>query len=446
MNINLRFLSRHYCALLLCVLASLLGSPAPAQSNNDYWQQQQRQQQQQQQQQQQMDRQRQQDMQRQQQQQAERQRMQDQQRQQMQTQQRQQMQDQMRQQQQQQMRQQMQDQQRQQMQTQQRQQLQQQQQTQQRQQMQTQQQNAQRQQLQQQQQNQQRQAQQQTAQQQRAQLQQQGKLGKDGKPTGMVFSGGVAKMNRPLTPGEIQRGYTGKVTTDGRALIKYQGRVFTVPASRVSGLSARLAANQNQQRAAKWTAQQQSAVTQRMKALAVFNESKPRGPSGGAGGNGGSGGGGSGCTPPGSAKCQFNQAATRLGSSQVVYAPALQARIDKAKVAKLEAEQKNVIVDSKGNALVGGWSSTTKLSAPENALKHWNKHSHEFPEYTNAAQYTDAAQSFVKNPPSGTLTKNKGDDELLYDPGSNTFAVRAADGVPRTMFRPLDGIGYWNKQ
>jgi len=298
--------------------------------NNDYL----RQQQQQQQWQRQQDQQRQQqEQQRQQQQQAERQRMQDQQRQQMQAQQRQQMQDQQRQQMQAQQRQQMQDQQRQQMQTQQRQQLQQQQQSQQRQQMQTQQQNAQRQQLQQQQQNQQRQAQQQTAQQQRAQLQQQGKLGKDGKPTGIVFSNGVAKMNRPLTPGEIQRGFTGKVTTDGRALIKFQGRVFTVPASRVSGLSARLAANQNQLRAAKWTAQQQGVVSQRMKALTAANDNKPRGPSGGAGGNGG-GGGGSGCTPPGSAKCQFNEAAARKATSAAV-----QSRIDFARLSKVKATQ-----------------------------------------------------------------------------------------------------------
>jgi hypothetical protein len=49
------------------------------------------------------------------------------------------------------------------------------------------------------------------------------------------------RLTRPLTAGEIQRGFTGRVTPDGRALIKVQNRVFTVPASRIAGLSARLA-------------------------------------------------------------------------------------------------------------------------------------------------------------------------------------------------------------
>lgn len=49
------------------------------------------------------------------------------------------------------------------------------------------------------------------------------------------------RLARPLTAGEIQRGFTGRVTADGRALVKVQNRVFTVPASRIAGLSARLA-------------------------------------------------------------------------------------------------------------------------------------------------------------------------------------------------------------
>lgn len=299
-------------AWLALALAAAM-STALAQSGS--WQQQQQQQQQWQRQQDQQ-RQQQQEQQRQQQQQAERQRMQDQQRQQMQQAERQRMQDQMRQQQQQQMRDQMQAQQRQQMQSQQRQQMQQQQQSQQRQQMQAQQQ----------QQNQQRQQQQARA---------QGTLQPGtNKSNGMVVSGGVAKMNRPLTPGEIQRGFTGKVTSDGKALIKYQGRIFTVPASRVSGLSARLAANQNQKaQASRWTAQQKTDVSRRVQALAA----------GGGGGNGpdcgvpgkppcGPGGtsvapGLPGCTPAGSLKCQFNQAAN----------PA-QSRIDAAKLARASAD------------------------------------------------------------------------------------------------------------
>lgn len=95
-----------------------------------------------------------------------------------------------------------------------------------------------------------------------------------------------------------------------------------------------------------------------------------------------------------------------------------------------------VIVDSKGNALVGDWSSTKKLTSPENALAHWNKHQSEFPEYSNASQYVVGAQSFVSSPPSSVITKKRGGDTLLYDPKTNIFAVKGSDGAPRTMFKP----------
>ncbi len=93
------------------------------------------------------------------------------------------------------------------------------------------------------------------------------------KPTGpMVFSNGVARLTRPLTPAEISRGFTGKVTPNGRALIKFQGRIFAVPASRVSGLTAKLAAQQRQTR---WTAQQRGSVNEKVKALAAATTAPP---------------------------------------------------------------------------------------------------------------------------------------------------------------------------
>jgi len=67
------------------------------------------------------------------------------------------------------------------------------------------------------------------------------------KQTGLAGTGANARLVRPLTPGEIQRGFTGRVTADGRALIKFQNRVVVVPASRVSGLSAKLAAQKRTQ-------------------------------------------------------------------------------------------------------------------------------------------------------------------------------------------------------
>lgn len=101
------------------------------------------------------------------------------------------------------------------------------------------------------------------------------------KPTGpMVFSNGVAKLARPLTPAEMTRGFTGKVTPDGRALVKFQGRVFAVPASRISGLSARLAAEK--QRKARWTTQQQAGIAATLRTLTAQKAA-----AGGAGGRSG---------------------------------------------------------------------------------------------------------------------------------------------------------------
>lgn len=99
---------------------------------------------------------------------------------------------------------------------------------------------------------------QQTAEQQRQQMRIQAMLGTT-RPTQ------VMKAPRNPTPGEIQKGFTGRVTADGRALVKFQNRVLTVPASRISGLSAKLA-NDNQ-RKSNWTAQKQSTINAKVKRL-----------------------------------------------------------------------------------------------------------------------------------------------------------------------------------
>ncbi|MEW6120403.1 MAG: RHS repeat-associated core domain-containing protein [Pseudomonadota bacterium] len=93
------------------------------------------------------------------------------------------------------------------------------------------------------------------------------------------------------------------------------------------------------------------------------------------------------------------------------------------------------------------WSTTKSKSAVENAFGHWSKHKSEFPELQNAKQYAERAKDFLTNPPKGTLTKtNSRGDTLRYDPGTNTFGVLGKDGAPRTMFRPKEGMGYWNRQ
>ncbi len=89
---------------------------------------------------------------------------------------------------------------------------------------------------------------------------------------GFVSSGGVAKLTRPMTPGDIKKGFTGRVTADGRALVKFQGRVFAVPAAVISGLvkkpsaQSQMVANTN-----RWNAQQKVAMSARLRALTAQN-------------------------------------------------------------------------------------------------------------------------------------------------------------------------------
>ena len=93
------------------------------------------------------------------------------------------------------------------------------------------------------------------------------------------------------------------------------------------------------------------------------------------------------------------------------------------------------------------WTSTKKRSPVKNAYEHWKKHEDEFPEYINSKQYVDGTKNFLNNPPSGTLTKTRANgDTIAYHPPTNTFGIKDANGTPRTMFRPTDGIKYYHAQ
>lgn len=92
------------------------------------------------------------------------------------------------------------------------------------------------------------------------------------------------------------------------------------------------------------------------------------------------------------------------------------------------------------------WTSTKKLSSVENAYGHYKKHKGEFPEFQNAKQYVEGTKNFLNNPSSNTLTKTRNGNTLMYNPKTNTFGVKDANGTPRTMFRPTDGVKYWDKQ
>jgi RHS repeat-associated protein len=110
----------------------------------------------------------------------------------------------------------------------------------------------------------------------------------------------------------------------------------------------------------------------------------------------------------------------------------------------------------KGGAPIFGliWSGTKKFSPVENAFNHWKKHAKEFPEFHNAKEYVSGAQKFVSSPPPGTLTKVRPDGStVMYNPATNTFAVKNVNGTPQTMFRPdpsrhsyATNLDYFNAQ
>jgi len=90
----------------------------------------------------------------------------------------------------------------------------------------------------------------------------------------MVFSNGDAKLTRPLTPAEMKRGFTGKVTEDGRALVKFQNRLFAVPAARL-GITPRDTSTSQAALATSWSPQKQSAINADIQKLASGTSSGP---------------------------------------------------------------------------------------------------------------------------------------------------------------------------
>lgn len=92
------------------------------------------------------------------------------------------------------------------------------------------------------------------------------------------------------------------------------------------------------------------------------------------------------------------------------------------------------------------WAANRKHTAQENADYQFAKNGKDFAAKTEA-DYVEAAHAFVDAPPAGVakIERSNG-DALLYDARSNTFAVVAKTGAPRTMFKPRDGLAYWKQQ
>ena len=92
------------------------------------------------------------------------------------------------------------------------------------------------------------------------------------------------------------------------------------------------------------------------------------------------------------------------------------------------------------------WTSTRKLSAQENAQKHFERDGQDFGA-RSVDEFVAKAHSFVKHPPKGTKTIVRANgDTLFYDPKDNVFAVATKSGAPRTLFKPDNGPDYWQEQ
>ncbi|MBP6218267.1 MAG: hypothetical protein KA436_06750 [Oligoflexales bacterium] len=88
----------------------------------------------------------------------------------------------------------------------------------------------------------------------------------------------------------------------------------------------------------------------------------------------------------------------------------------------------------------GLWSSAKHRTALQNAYQHFKKHGNDFPQFPNALKYVEGAHDFMKNPPSGTLTKVRPTgDKIFYHQETNTLAIETADGIARTMYKPKIG-------
>jgi pyocin large subunit-like protein len=92
------------------------------------------------------------------------------------------------------------------------------------------------------------------------------------------------------------------------------------------------------------------------------------------------------------------------------------------------------------------WAPSKRFSAEEGAQRQFERDGQAFDAKT-LDQFVKKAHAFVGHPPKGTLTLTRQNgDTLFYDPKGNVFAVASKEGAPRTMFKPDDGMAYWEKQ
>lgn len=92
------------------------------------------------------------------------------------------------------------------------------------------------------------------------------------------------------------------------------------------------------------------------------------------------------------------------------------------------------------------WSASRRYTAEENAQRAFARNGAAFGA-RDVDAFVEKAHAFVDHPPKGVLTLTRANgDVLLYDPKANVFAVKSRAGAPRTMFKPDDGMAYWEEQ
>lgn len=92
------------------------------------------------------------------------------------------------------------------------------------------------------------------------------------------------------------------------------------------------------------------------------------------------------------------------------------------------------------------WSASRRYSAEENAQRAFDRNGEAFGA-RDVDDFVKKAHAFVDRPPKGALTLTRANgDRLIYDPKANVFAVATRAGAPRTMFKPDEGMAYWEAQ
>ncbi len=92
------------------------------------------------------------------------------------------------------------------------------------------------------------------------------------------------------------------------------------------------------------------------------------------------------------------------------------------------------------------WASNRTRGGEENAQKQFERNGRDFAA-SSVEDYVRKAHAFVDAPPKGALTvSRRNGDVLYYDPKANIFAVADREGAPRAMFKPRDGMAYWQQQ